>query len=122
MFIKIGLCIAGGLLLSLSASPVTAQTVTQPDGSTVIEPVLGPRNTDRFSTYARLDFKARRTFALSRGRLSLTLDVVNLTDRDNTCCVDRFLFDPQPDGSVDVRRDLDNWLGFTTSFTALWVF
>ena len=29
---------------------------------------------------------------------------------------------PQPDGSVDVRRKFDHWLGITPSFNVLWEF
>ncbi len=103
-------------------TPVTAVQTTLPDGSTRIDRVLGPRNSVRFSTYARLDAKASRTFAISRGRLRLDLEIVNLTDRNNVCCVDEFFFTPQPDGSVEVTRETDVWIGFTPSASLLWEF
>ncbi len=103
-------------------TPVSAQLVTLPDGSTEVEPIVGSRNSDRFPYYARLDFKARRSFALPRGSLWLTLEIVNLTDRENACCVDEFSFEPQRDGTVDVERELDSWLGFAPSFSVLWEF
>jgi outer membrane cobalamin receptor len=103
-------------------TPVSAEVTTLPDGSTEIEAVPGERNSDRFPTYARLDLKARRSFSLSRGRLWLTLEVVNLTDRKNACCLNDVFFVPQPDGTIDARRQFDYWLGITPSFSVLWEF
>lgn len=103
-------------------TPVTGRIVTLPDGSTGIEEVLGPRNSDRFPTYARLDLKAARVFTLRGSRLRLELEVVNLTDRDNVCCVDEFLFASRPDGSLATAVESDYWLGITPSFSLLWEF
>jgi hypothetical protein len=101
---------------------VLVESEELPDGSIEYEAVPGERNTDRFSTYSRLDFKARRSVPLSSGRLWLTLEVVNLLDRDNPCCLNEVYFDEQPDGTVDARRDFDHWLGITPSFSILWEF
>ncbi|HSK77563.1 MAG TPA: TonB-dependent receptor [Thermoanaerobaculia bacterium] len=98
-------------------TPVTAQLTTRPDGSTEITRVLGPRNSGRFPDYARLDAKASRVFPLRGSRLRLDLEVVNLTDRENVCCVDEVSFEARPDGSVDVLRELDSWLGITPSLS-----
>jgi len=103
-------------------TPVSAQVTTLPDGSTEIEPVPGERNSSRFGPYARLDLKAGRTFSLPDSRLQLFLEVTNLTDRDNECCVDEFLFTPQPDGSVDVDPQLTFWNDFAAAFRAVWSF
>jgi outer membrane receptor protein involved in Fe transport len=84
--------------------------------------VLGARNTARFPTYARLDLKLARTRDTGRGRLRLQVEVLNVTDRKNVCCVDEILLTPRDDGSVDVNRELDTWLGITPSFSALWEF
>lgn len=79
--------------------------------------VLGPRNSGRFPDYARLDAKVSRAFPLPSGRLRLDLEVVNLTDRENICCVDEISFETRPDGTVDVVRELDSWLGITPSLS-----
>ena len=115
-------------MLSLSGSvhsgwpltPITGEVITQPDGSLDIDEVLGRRNSERLSTYARLDLKVSRTFTLSSGRLRLDLDVLNLTDRENACCVDEFIFSLNPDGTITEQREIDNWLGITPSFTVVW--
>jgi hypothetical protein len=80
------------------------------------------RNADRYPDYWRADFQARRAFPVPRGRLWLTLDVTNLTDRENACCVNDFHFSSRPDGRVGVRPTFDSWLGRTGSFSLLWEF
>jgi outer membrane receptor protein involved in Fe transport len=86
------------------------------------EAVAGARNSARFAAYARLDAKVSRTFSMGRGRLRLQLEVLNVTDRANVCCVDELLLTPQDDGTVTVDRELDTWLGITPSFGALFEF
>ena len=114
--------LVGNVHTGWPTTPVSGEITTLPDGTTEVEPVLGPRNSARYSTYARLDAKVRRSFVLPHGRLWLTFEVVNLTDRKNVCCVDEFAFEPQPDGSVAVDREFDFWLGITPSFSVLWEF
>ena len=101
-------------------TPVTGVLTTLPDGSTRITPVRGALNSDRFPDYGRLDVKASRLFSVPGGRLRLDLEVVNLTDRENACCVDEFFFAPGADGTVDVSRELDHWLGITPSLSLFW--
>ncbi len=116
------LSLSGSVHTGWPTTPVSGMVVVQPDGSTVIEPVVGPRNTIRYSDYARLDAKASRRFALARGRLRVDIEIVNLTDRRNVCCTDDFTFEELPDGSVVTTPDLDYWLGITPSFNVLWEF
>ena len=103
-------------------TPMTATIATLPDGSTRIDPVVGERNSRRFPGYARLDLRASRWLALSRGRLRLDLEILNVTDRSNVCCVGEHLFVERPNGSVDVQRELDDWLGITPSAAVTWAF
>jgi hypothetical protein len=103
-------------------TPVFGEIVSLPNGSTEIEPILGERNSVRYPSYWRLDVKASRSFTVGRGRLRLDLEVVNVTDRDNVCCVDEFEFTALPGGTVDVRTTYDPWLGITPSASILWEF
>lgn len=116
------LSLAGSVHTGWPTTPVSAVVVTLPGGGTEIMPILGPRNSDRFPTYARFDVKARRTFALPDGRLRLDLEIANIADRENVCCVDDFAYTVRPDGSVDVEPELNDWLGLTPSFSVLWEF
>jgi outer membrane receptor protein involved in Fe transport len=103
-------------------TPVSGRAVLQPDGSTEIEPVLGPRNADRFPTYARFDLQVARSFPVRRGRIYVRLDVVNVTDRDNACCVDDFVFTERPDGTIATEPETNEWLGITPSVALGWEF
>jgi outer membrane receptor protein involved in Fe transport len=101
---------------------VGAEQVQNPDGSTTILPIVGPRNATRHPAYHRLDLKVTRRFDLGGGTLGLYLDVTNLYGHDNVCCADGFQFSPRVDGSVHVNRTNGYWLrqlpvvGLTWSF------
>ncbi len=103
-------------------TPVTGSAVGLPDGSTAIEPVAGPRNSERYPTYARLDLKAGRTIATAKGNVRVELSIVNVTDRENACCVDEVQFAARPDGRIDSKTTYDYWLGITPSLQVLWTF
>ncbi len=114
--------VSGTVHTGWPTTPVSGELTTLPDGTPSVLPVLGPRNSDRFATYARLDLKGGRSFSFSRGRLRLNLEILNVTDRRNECCVDEYLFDVAPDDSVHTQRVADYWLGITPSFSVLWEF
>ena len=103
-------------------TPATGEDVGPPGGPPEFETVLGERNSDRFPYYLRIDLKAERSFFLPVGRLRLDLEILNVTDRDNVCCVDDFSFRQRSDGTVEAIPEESNWLGFTPSFSILWDF
>jgi len=92
------------------------------DDAGEVEETLGERNSDRLRRYVRFDLRARTSFDVSRGRVSLTLEVLNLTDQENECCLNEVFTFVQPDDSVTVVRDFDHWLGITPTFSVLWEF
>ena len=103
-------------------TPVTGREITLPDGSTEIEPVPGPRNSDRLPTYARLDLRAGRAFATAKGNVRVELTVQNVTDRNNARCVDETQFGVGADGRIEGTTTLDYWLGITPSIQMIWAF
>jgi hypothetical protein len=103
-------------------TPVTGRVVTLPDGETEIEPVLGPRNSERLPVYARLDLKGGRAVSTRKGTFRFELIVANATNRENACCVDEVTFTQRPDGGVDAATTIDTWMGITPSFSATWEF
>jgi hypothetical protein len=49
----------------------------------------GPRNAERLGEYFALDARLARNFRLDDGdSLTVFLEVTNLTDRENECCVE----------------------------------
>ncbi|MGH2651936.1 MAG: TonB-dependent receptor plug domain-containing protein, partial [Actinomycetota bacterium] len=101
---------------------VSAASVQNPDGSTTIVPVLGPRNGERYPDYHRLDARIGRHFRLGPGRLTLFAEVTNLYDRDNVCCVEDVEFLPQADGGVLVEREDGLWLQRVPTLGVIWRF
>jgi hypothetical protein len=99
---------------------VTADLITNPDGSQTIQPILGPRNAERLPDYLRLDFKVRRNFAVGQGRLSLFASVTNLTNRANVSGARGFTFTPRADGTVQVDPQDAFWLGQVPIFGLEW--
>ncbi len=116
------------LALSMNAhtgwptTPVTGEVVALPGGGTEAVAVVGKRNSDRYRDYLRFDLKAGRSFPLRKGRLRADLDIVNLTDRNNVCCIGDLFPVERGDGTVDVNKDIGFWLGITPSFSVLWEF
>jgi hypothetical protein len=114
---------AGGTIhTGWPTTPVTGRVVTLPDGSTTIEEVVGPRNSARYPTYARLDLKTGREIATAKGSVRVELSITNLTNRQNVCCIDEIRFEAAPDGSVTSSTELKSWLGITPSLQVLWSF
>jgi hypothetical protein len=102
---------------------VSGLLVESPDGSgPVIEPIIGPRNGERFSSYHRMDLRITRSVPLRRGALTAFLEITNLYDRRNPCCVDQIDFSTAADGSVQVRRTDDDWIRALPSFGIEWSF
>jgi outer membrane receptor protein involved in Fe transport len=104
------LTLAGVYHSGWPSTGVTAALVSNPDGSQSFQPILGPRNAERFPAFHRLDFKVRRHLVFGRGRMSLFAEVTNLYNRDNVCCAKSFDFTPRSDGSVQVDRVDGFWL------------
>ena len=103
-------------------TPVTAAWVTAADGSQTIRATPGERNSQRYSPYHRLDVDLRRRFNLENGSLSLFLNVTNLYNRDNACCVTGFDVQPQPGGQVRVDPEEGFWLEQIPQFGLIWEF
>ena len=114
--------LAGQYHTGWPTTDVRAATLQNPDGSSAIRPILGPRNAIRFPAYHRLDLAMRRRFELSHGTLGLFLEITNLYGHDNVCCVKEFSYLPQPDGTVAVARHDGYWLRQLPVFGLTWEF
>jgi outer membrane receptor protein involved in Fe transport len=79
------------------------------------------RNRERFKAYNSLDLKITRVFALPRGALDVFVEVTNLTDRNNPCCV-QYVPRYDAEGNLTYERDVDDWLPLVPSAGVLWRF
>lgn len=101
---------------------LTARTVPAADGTTSLQPVLGPLHGERLPAYHRLDLRLSRTWSLRLGRLESYLDLQNLYDRENVRGFDDFVFDQTAAGEVRVRSRTLSWGGLLPSFGVRWQF
>jgi len=99
---------------------VTATAVTNPDMTQTVFPVIGPRNRRRFPDFHRLDLKLSRRVPVGRGALSFYLEVINLYNHRNVCCVEEFTYTPRPDDTVRVEQREGYWLQQVPSAGFLW--
>ena len=78
--------------------------------------MLGMRNEERLPIYHRFDIRASRQVDLPFGSLRFFLEIYNLLNRKNVCCVEGFAFFADGDGSVRVERREDAVIGWIPSF------
>ena len=91
------------------------------DGETVFIVLPGPRNALRLDGFASVDFRISRRFAVRRGTLSLFLEISNVTDRKNLCCIDWDIIE-SPDGGPQLESSEDYWLPRLPAIGILWEF
>jgi hypothetical protein len=84
-------------------------------------PLPGPRNAGRLGTFAQVDFRASREFAVRRGRLTAFFEVTNATNRDNPCCID-YDIDEDAGGEAFLDRTVDHWLPLLPAVGLHWSF
>ena len=89
--------------------------------------VLSPKDHPGKKAWKKVDFDVGGPVALRPARRAIysratDQTVVNLTDRNNVCCVDDYLLTPNMDGTVEVEPELNYWLGITPTFSVLWEF
>jgi outer membrane cobalamin receptor len=89
--------------------------VTLPDGTqrTVVLP--GPRNAERLAGYSRVDLRANRDVPLKSGKLSFYLEVTNLLNQENPCCIEGGHMERQGAQTYLVFEET-NWLPMLPSF------
>ncbi len=116
------IALAGQYHSGWPTTSVQAESVQNPDGSSTLRALMGPRNAARLPPFHRLDVRVRRRFQIGRGALDAFLEITNLYGRDNVCCVDGFRYLPQPDGTVRVERQESFWLRQAPVFGLTWEF
>lgn len=103
-------------------TPVTVKPTGRPDGSLVITPLLDQRNGDRLPSYHRLDLRTSRSLFVSDTELRFYVDVANVLDSDNSCCIERFDLVPGEDGTVGADPVVRDGLGRLLSAGFVWRF
>jgi len=92
------------------------------DGEQAFVAIPGPRNESQLGSFASLDFRISRTWQLQRGSFMAFLEISNLTNRRNECCLD-WDFEEDEDTGEDVfERGVDYWMPLLPAIGVLWEF
>lgn len=108
-----------------SGWPTTELTLVEDgvdaDGEPVLVAVPGERNARHHGTFASVDMRIGRNFDIPRGRLSAFVEVSNLLNRRNECCLDWDLVENAAGNEV-LERGVDYWLPLLPAIGVLWQF
>ena len=108
-----------------SGTPTTyigIETTPLPGGGMDVQGVVGPRNEEHFSAYTRLDLRANRDVQLRNSKLSFYLEVTNLLNSQNECCINDYHLEPGRNNSPVLVTDPGYWLPMLPSFGFQWEF
>ena len=96
---------------------LTAEYVTNADGTRSLQVMSTPRNSDRFATFASIDLRVSRNFDVGRGDLTAFLTVTNVLNRKNACCAEYSL-----DAEGALQAQTAHWLPLVPSLGVIWEF
>ncbi len=98
------------------------ETGVDADGEPEFEAIPGRRNADRHDLFTSLDFRIARKWKLGQGALTAFLEVSNLTNRRNPCCLDFDLEEDEATGVDVFERGIDYWMPLLPAIGVLWEF
>ncbi len=82
----------------------------------------GPRNAERFGDYRTLDLRVARDWTLRNSSLTAFLEITNITDRSNDCCVEYEVEDEFDDGNLELSLDRQDFLPVLPNIGIVWRF
>jgi hypothetical protein len=97
--------------------PTTSVRLAEPVDQVPPQVIVGSRYDSRLRDYLSLDARVSRRFPLRHGELEAFLEITNLTNRSNPCCVDYQVLEGPP---PVLARDDDQWLPLLPSLGVLW--
>ncbi len=108
-----------------SGTPTTyigVVTSPEPGGGVSVEGVVGERNADHMAPYARVDLRASRDVEFRSSKLSLYVEVTNLLNIKNECCVESYHLERTGTGLIYLQTETGYWLPMLPSFGIQWEF
>jgi hypothetical protein len=86
--------------------------------------IIGPRNVERLRAFASLDFRVSRRWKLQHGSFMAFLEISNMGNRSNECCLDWDLLEDEDEnaGEIGLERGLDYWMPVLPAIGVLWEF
>jgi outer membrane receptor protein involved in Fe transport len=93
-------------------------------GEPVYVAKIGPRNVSRLHSFASVDFRVSRKWKLNRGSLMAFLEISNLSNRRNECCLDWDFEEDDITGEpfFELERGLEYWMPLLPAIGVLWEF
>jgi outer membrane receptor protein involved in Fe transport len=108
-----------------SGTPTTyigIETNPLPGGGTEVEGVVGQRNADHMAPYTRVDLRANRDVRLRNSKISIYLEVTNLLNSKNECCIENYHLEQDRNGRYFLGQETSYWLPMLPSFGFQWEF
>jgi hypothetical protein len=108
-----------------SGTPATfigIETAPLPGGGTEVTGVVGKRNDEHMAAYTRVDLRANRDVQLSRSKVSFYLEVTNLLNSRNECCIENYHLERDGNGRYFLNTETSYWLPMLPSFGFQWEF
>ena len=91
------------------------------NGDPIYVAVPGPRNARRHGHFASVDFRLSKQFNVRRGSLLAFVEVSNIANRRNVCCIDWDIAD-DGSGNAMLENSPDFWLPLLPAIGILWEF
>lgn len=102
-------------------TPLLVTPILDGAGSLIfLDSNLSQRNAETYDDYFRVDVRLTRTVELRRGSLQWYVEVFNVFDTENQCCVPDF--DLTLGSTVSVQPNIDDFLPIFPSFGLVWKF
>ncbi|MDH3531951.1 MAG: TonB-dependent receptor [Gammaproteobacteria bacterium] len=98
-----------------------ATTGVDPDGSAQLRVATTELNSRQYSAFHTLDARVSRDFAVKRGSLTVFLEITNLYDHSNTCCIE-YTLQTETDGTKVLQSRETHWLPLVPSLGVIWRF
>ena len=84
--------------------------------------VFGPRNSENYDDYFRLDTRLSRDVAFENSELTYYVEIYNIFDKENPCCVDGLGVSVSPTRVVTPMIQVDTGMTRLYSFGVSWTF
>jgi hypothetical protein len=98
------------------------ETTPVPGGGEQVEGIVGTRNADNMAAYTRLDLRASRDVRLRNSKFSFYLEVTNLLNSRNECCIENVELEQDRNGRLFLATETGYWLPMLPSFGFQWEF
>jgi len=112
---------AGSVHTGWPKTDLVVETINNPDGSSGLIASTTPRNALRHSVFHSIDARASRRFDVSRGELTVFLEITNLYNRQNPCCT-KYRLQTDSGGNQTLNANQGNWLPIIPSLGVSWRF